>query len=333
MATYNRSQLVGSAIESILNQSESNFEFIIINDGSTDDTVDVIAQYAKQDNRIRAYNINNQGLARARNRGTKLAHGKYIAFMDDDDISLPQRLEKQLLFLSSHPSLMACTCFYYYYTMESSRKTIIGEYKPSVTFVNPMPKELVVPVPMIFSPITFIVREAIIKCKGWRSVFTVAQDLDFTLRFQEKFKSGVVPEFLYSYYSPMNNFGKNNSTANILNTLHCHLAAYTVAWYRRYLGYDPLDREDGISEQLLSKLVAQIPNDVKKDIIDSAKYILVSIRYMENLTIDDVLACIRTIRLYNHNSYLINKVQRKAIKLFLKQRRFKDTILLLKKLH
>lgn len=94
MPVYNAEKFVGEAIDSVLNQTFSDFEFLIINDASTDRSEKVILSY--QDPRIRYYkNKINMGVARTLNRGLKLAKGKYIARMDADDIFLPDKLELQ----------------------------------------------------------------------------------------------------------------------------------------------------------------------------------------------------------------------------------------------
>lgn len=91
MLTYQRAEMLPQAIESILSQTFSDFEFIIINDGSSDDTDEVVAHY--NDSRIRYYrNDRNRGIAFSRNRAASLARGKYIMIMDDDDRSFPERM-------------------------------------------------------------------------------------------------------------------------------------------------------------------------------------------------------------------------------------------------
>ena len=98
MAVYNGEKYLLEAIESILNQTYTNFEFLIINDGSTDSTEEIILSYSDQ--RIRYIkNEQNLKLIASLNKGLDLAKGKYIARMDADDISLPDRLEKQVNFL------------------------------------------------------------------------------------------------------------------------------------------------------------------------------------------------------------------------------------------
>ena len=106
MSTYNRSDLLPRAIDSILNQTYKDFEFIIINDGSTDGTSDVLKSYAARDKRIRIIeNEGNKGLVYSLNRGLDLARGKYIAMMNDDDFSLPVRFQVQANFLNQNPSI------------------------------------------------------------------------------------------------------------------------------------------------------------------------------------------------------------------------------------
>lgn len=101
MPAYNAEKYIGEAIESILNQTYTDFEFIIIDDGSSDGTVLVVKSY--DDKRIRFYqNEQNMGVAATLNRGLDLATGEYIARMDSDDISLPERFEKQIAFMDSH---------------------------------------------------------------------------------------------------------------------------------------------------------------------------------------------------------------------------------------
>lgn len=106
MATYNRPEGVAIAIESILNQTYKNFEFIIIDDGSSDDTAKIVKKYAKKDKRIVFLkNKENKGLIYSLNRGLDKAKGKYIVRMDDDDASIPERIERQVLAMEMHPEI------------------------------------------------------------------------------------------------------------------------------------------------------------------------------------------------------------------------------------
>ena len=104
MPAYNAEKYIGEAIDSILNQTFKDFEFIIINDSSTDKTAEIIEEYAKKDNRI-VYEKNdkNMKISKTLNRGMDMAKGKYIARMDADDVSLEDRLEKQVKYMEENP--------------------------------------------------------------------------------------------------------------------------------------------------------------------------------------------------------------------------------------
>ena len=104
MPAYNVEKYIAESIESILNQTFTDFEFLIINDGSTDGTAQIIKEYAKKDKRIRFIdNKKNQGLIAVLNQGLDLCTGEYIARMDSDDISLPERFAKQVEYMEMHP--------------------------------------------------------------------------------------------------------------------------------------------------------------------------------------------------------------------------------------
>jgi glycosyltransferase involved in cell wall biosynthesis len=104
MPVYNGQAYLKEAIDSILSQTYKNFEFLIINDGSTDDSVKIINSY--QDKRIRLINLSyNQGIIAALNRGLEESKGEYIARMDSDDISLPNRLDLQVSFMEKNKNI------------------------------------------------------------------------------------------------------------------------------------------------------------------------------------------------------------------------------------
>lgn len=99
---YNAGQYIKETVESVLRQTYGHFELLIVNDGSTDETVQIIEGF--QDPRIRlCHNDRNRGLSYTRNRGLELATGEYIAFLDADDLALPHRLQTQVAFLEAHP--------------------------------------------------------------------------------------------------------------------------------------------------------------------------------------------------------------------------------------
>jgi len=102
MSVYNAEKYLVEAIESILQQTYKNFEFIIIDDGSTDRSSDIIKHYALHDHRVKIISRENWGLVDSLNEGIQKAKGKYIARMDADDISFSARLEKQVAFMEKN---------------------------------------------------------------------------------------------------------------------------------------------------------------------------------------------------------------------------------------
>lgn len=106
MSTYNRADLMPKAVQSILDQTYKDFEFIIVNDGSEDNTSALLKELAAKDKRIKVLeNDKNRGLIYSLNRGIAAARGTYIARMDDDDFSFPLRFEKQVAYLQKHPEI------------------------------------------------------------------------------------------------------------------------------------------------------------------------------------------------------------------------------------
>jgi len=106
MPVYNCARFLAAAIESILTQTFADFEFLIVDDGSDDATPNIVADYARRDPRIRAFrNSHNEGIVVALNRGLDESRGHYIARMDGDDISLPDRLEKQVAWIDKKPDI------------------------------------------------------------------------------------------------------------------------------------------------------------------------------------------------------------------------------------
>lgn len=111
MPVYNAAPYLRKSIESILKQTFSNFQFIIIDDGSTDESWEILEHYAKQDTRIILLrNKRNSGICFTRNKWFAYSTAEYIVQMDADDISHPQRIAAQLAFMQENPSVGVCWC-------------------------------------------------------------------------------------------------------------------------------------------------------------------------------------------------------------------------------
>lgn len=122
MSVYNGERYLRESIESILNQTYRDFEFIIIDDGSNDRSSNIIDQYGKADNRIIVIHHQNIGLTRSLNKGIAIAKGDYIARQDADDVSFLDRLEKQMAFLKNHPGVVLCGTWFEEISEENGKR-------------------------------------------------------------------------------------------------------------------------------------------------------------------------------------------------------------------
>ena len=128
--TYNRETKISRAINSVVNQTYKNWELIIIDDGSKDDTKNVIKPYLK-DKRIKYFYQKNSGVASARNLGIKKSTGEYLAFLDSDDECLNNRIEKQLSEMLKYKAIFSlCNSI----DLLGSKKRLIKNYKKSFYF-------------------------------------------------------------------------------------------------------------------------------------------------------------------------------------------------------
>jgi len=103
--TYNRGWIMKDAVDSVLAQKYTGFELIVVDDGSTDNTLDLLQTYGQ---RLTLIQQQNRGVSAARNAGISAASGRYIAFLDSDDLWLPQKLKQQVQFFTLHPEALVC---------------------------------------------------------------------------------------------------------------------------------------------------------------------------------------------------------------------------------
>ncbi len=184
-----------SAIESILRQSFSDFEFIIIDDGSKDDIAAILSVYSHRDERIRLLrNEKNSGIIVSLNRGIDAARGEYIARMDSDDISLENRLEKQLEFLERNPE---------YDLVGANAITIDEDGKETGSLTFPQTHTSIFHSVLLRNPIlhpTWFLRRSLFENAGRYDEYAVqVEDYEFLLRIAPSHKIANLPEKLLRY--------------------------------------------------------------------------------------------------------------------------------------
>ena len=112
MPAYNCEDFIGITLDSVINQTYQNWEVIVVDDCSTDNTAKLVQEYVKKDNRIKYHKLDkNSGAAVARNKAVDLANGKYMAFLDSDDVWFPEKLTKQIGYMEENAYTFTCTSY------------------------------------------------------------------------------------------------------------------------------------------------------------------------------------------------------------------------------
>ena len=245
MVVCNVDRFLAEAIESVLGQTFRDFEFIIVDFGSTDNSKSIISRYAASDSRVKFQEIRQCGLAEARNAACFLAQGKYIAIMDADDVSIPERLALQVEFMEDHPE--------------------VGLLGGTVEWIDSLGRPLrKMPLPLkdcdiqsallcysaFWQPSAFMRRDAFVLAGGYRAPFAAAEDYDLWLRIAEYFQVANLEEVVVKYR--IHPYQLSLRKRKIQTT--CSLAAQAAATFRRNGSPDPLDGVGEITPALLTKL-------------------------------------------------------------------------------
>lgn len=191
MPVYNGEPYLRAAIDSILNQSFTDFEFLIINDGSTDQSLKTIKSC--KDRRIRLVNQrSNQGLIATLNRGFAVAKGRLIARMDCDDISMPERLSKQVAFMEEHPEVGVCGSWIEYFM----GKELVMNF--------PVSHEEIVQAMPYFNPMahpTLVIRREVLQTQSvlFDAAYPHVEDYELWTRLAQVTRFANLPEVLLKY--------------------------------------------------------------------------------------------------------------------------------------
>lgn len=242
MAIYNCALTLREAIDSILAQTFVDWELILCDDGSTDDTSAIASEYAmKYDNILLLQNNQNQGLAASLNTCIKYADGEYIARMDGDDISLPTRFEKEVIFLDAHPEYAVVGGGVILYDEGGDRNTLLNEEIPDVHVMKHG-------VPF-FHP-TIVMRKSVyddlcgyVVSKRTRR----GQDMDLWFRFFAKGHKGYnLQEPVLKYHDDLGDYGKKSSWPlawGSTRTLWLGFKLNHFRWYEYVWALAPLAKE------------------------------------------------------------------------------------------
>lgn len=180
MAAYNAKDFIAQAIESILNQTYRELELIIIDDGSTDNTLEIIKLYSAKDSRIRILQSDHLGTPSARNLGVSEAKYAWVAIMDADDIALPERFEQQIHATKTNPKVVVWGTYAHHISATGEvlslvRQGVVNEED----FYNLWNSGHV---PFVINPTALFKKEIFLKAGGYSTDFPVSQDFELCER-------------------------------------------------------------------------------------------------------------------------------------------------------
>lgn len=183
MTVFNGQQWLDEAIRSVLDQTYTDFEFIIVDDGSTDATPDILRRSARNDPRIRVISQENMGVSRSVNRALTEAKYEWIARFDADDLMMPDRLERQVAFLDANPDVAVASCFAIYIDDDGNT---VGHYDNPLTSRAEVRRWIDSGRVIYFIQSGAIMRrDAVQAVGGYRPEFSVTEDTDLWNRIAE----------------------------------------------------------------------------------------------------------------------------------------------------
>ncbi len=218
MTARNAESYIGQSIESILNQSFADFEFLIIDDTSTDKTWEIIKFYQAKDSRIKASrNEIRHGISKNRNRLVSMASGRYIVWQDADDISLPERIKKQVAFMDSNNEVGICGGWLKFF----NSKGILGIRKYSAS--DKILRKNIFRFSPLAQPASIIRKDALIKAGKYDEKLIAAEDLDMSFRIGQNYKFGNIQEIILLYRQAGDSITAKKLRRLELNTLNVRI--------------------------------------------------------------------------------------------------------------
>ena len=242
MVVCNVDQFLAESIESILHQTFTEFDFIIVDYGSTDSSKSVVQRYAKRDLRIRFHEIPHCGLGDARNVACSLARGRYVALMDADDVAVPERLQLEYEFMEGHPTVGLLGGAVQWIN-RAGQDIFVGlvptddqEIRLAMAVHNPF-----------WQPTVLLRREALVRSGGYRDAFAPAEDYDLWMRVSEHFDCANLGKVVLRYRMHPQQVSVRKKKQQVLGML----AAQRSAAIRRTGQTDPFDTIREITSDLL----------------------------------------------------------------------------------
>lgn len=236
MTAYNSEKTIARCIDSIISQSYHNWEFIINDDASTDNTYSILSKYKKKDSRIKViHSKKNGGIAKGLNNCLEKASGKYIAIMDADDVSLQNRIELEANYLDTHPNI----------DVVGSSMIVFNEN--GVKGIRILPEKLTKNSFLTGSPFanpTVMIRHSTMNALGGYSVIAKrAVDIEMWFRLYKLGFTGVnLVQPLHKYHETIDDYKRRSFYAGV-DISKVFLKGYkdiSIPWYKRWRAFKPM---------------------------------------------------------------------------------------------
>lgn len=266
ITTYNRAGYVKKAIESVLSQTYQDWELLVVDDGSKDDTGNIVRSYCIREGRIHYIYQGNAGVSIARNTGLSRVTGKYVAFLDDDDRWLPHKLQAQINFMESHPEIGMC-----YGRIRIIRSTAGGAHGVSVVPTH-LPTRFDEILGDAFIPATTVmIRYSCLRGMSWFDTrYSIGEDFDFWLRFSQKSKVAALDEVL----AEMTKDGRKQLTKD---DIQCHLSGIEI--YKNVELTPQYQRYERLRKRSISRLHFELGRSYVeiRNFVQAAKHFAIAI--------------------------------------------------------
>jgi len=260
MPVYNGERFLAEALESILGQTFREFEFVIVDDGSTDGSPPMLARYAVQDRRVRVIRQHNLGIVAALNRGLAECVAPLIARMDADDISMPTRLETQFQYMQRH-SDVAVVGSSFQVISETGRCGSVMKFPESPSAV----KKKLRTDNCLAHPTVMMRRAAVLESGGYREPLRHSEDYDLWTRLADKYPLANMSECLLQYRMHSQQVTSQHAETQTIRWL----AARALATQRRTYGMETVALTPDIGRQFLAECGVSC-HDIDKEIMLSA---------------------------------------------------------------
>ena len=285
LSTYNDEKYIAQSIESILKQTFKDYEFIIVNDGSTDTTPQILASFS--DDRIKIYDKPNTGMADSWNFGITKCHGKWIARMDGDDVAFPNRLSEQLKKLNDTTAVLGTG----FVIIDANGKCGKKIYFP--TTHKQTLAQLIRGISSVAHPTAIINREKLVQVGMYDPKVKIAEDYDLWLRISHVGEVKNIDSTLLELRKHNNNISHTRNEDQVINAL------ISLMYYKTGTSFEKMDdhQYEAIGKKIneIAKTL-DLSNLIEKNSIALKKY--KSQNLISNLLSGDMITLLRMRRQY-----------------------------------